>query len=637
METLKIIIVDAVVVGTGAAGYASACRICKDGRKSVAMVTEGVLSGTSRNTGSDKQTYYKLGLGGDSADSVRKMAQDLFAGGSVDGDNALCEAALSARCFLNLCELGVPFPMNRYGEYVGYKTDHDPYARATSAGPLTSKFMTEALEAEAKRLEIPVYSGYYAVEILRDDAGVCGLLCLEKDTGSFVAFHTPNVVLATGGPAGIYADSVYPQCHTGSSSLAFRAGAAFQNMTEWQYGLSSTQPRWNVSGTYMQVLPRFVSVDDKGTQREFLLEYFGDPYKALSMVFLKGYQWPFDSSKVMSGSSIIDLLVYREQVMRGRKVFLDYRSNPFGLETISFEKLSREAYDYIQKADACFGTPIRRLQHMNQPAVELYRSKGVDLTAKMLPIALCAQHNNGGIAVDLWWQTGVPGLFAAGECAGTHGISRPGGSALNAGQVGALRAAQYICASSRNHVNLDRFREISEHALLENTRFAEDVLKNPNNADKCIAFARSRMSACGGAVRQKEAMEKALEEAAADLQDLQKCVGVGGISGLYKAYQYRDALTCQAVCLSAMLHFRQTAGATRGSALYTDPAGQRPEGLEDVFRFVSQPRICAEQIQFGTYDMCNCSLAWRPVRSMPEDDSAFETVWRGYRDNQNVY
>ena len=65
---------DTVVVGTGAAGYAAACRIRRDGGKRVAMVTEKSTFGTSRNTGSDKQTYYKLGLGGDSPDSVRQMA-----------------------------------------------------------------------------------------------------------------------------------------------------------------------------------------------------------------------------------------------------------------------------------------------------------------------------------------------------------------------------------------------------------------------------------------------------------------------------------------------------------------------------------------------------------------------------------
>ncbi|MBQ8358414.1 MAG: FAD-binding protein [Oscillospiraceae bacterium] len=637
MKELDIVSVDALVVGSGAAGFSAACRLRKEGVASVAIVTEHVLAGTSRNTGSDKQTYYKLSLGGGSTDSVALMAENLFAGGSVDGDNALCEAALSVRCFMNLCELGVPFPVNRYGEYVGYKTDHDPYARATSAGPLTSKYMTEALEKEASRLQIPVYSGFYAVEILKDENGVCGLLCLEKKTGHFVAFHASDLVLATGGPAGIYADSVYPHCHTGSSSLAFRAGAAFQNMTEWQYGLASVQPRWNVSGTYMQVLPRFVSVDKDGTEREFLLDFFDDPYEALSLVFLKGYQWPFDSSKVLGGSSVIDLLVYREQVLGGRKVYLDYRSNPFGLQTVEFEKLSAEAYAYLQNAGACFGTPIQRLMHMNQPAVELYSGKGVDLGKQMLPIALCAQHNNGGISVDLWWQTTVPGLFAAGECAGTHGISRPGGSALNAGQVGALRAAQYIAAHRRMHSDPLAFREMAEQAVSEQMVFSEKVLSNRNNADTCIQTARDRMSTCGAAIRHAGAMEKALAETQAALKEIEDCVGVADQQTLYKAYQYRDTLVCQIVCLSAMLDYSSSVGSTRGSSLYTNHKGQKREGLDEIFRFACLPRERADQIQQGVFSGDACSIFWRPVRPIPDCDDCFENVWRGYRSNQNIF
>ena len=198
MNQLQIIQTDAVVVGTGAAGYQAACCIRQDGRKSVCIVTEQIDWGTSRNVGSDKQTYYKLALGGAKADSIRQMAQDLFSGGSVDGDQALCEAALSAGCFLHLCELGVPFPTNRYGEYIGYQTDHDSFARASSAGPLTSKYMTQRLEEHAKSLNIPVYDQLRAIEILKSDEIVCGLLCLHTKTGEPVVFRADHVVLATG-------------------------------------------------------------------------------------------------------------------------------------------------------------------------------------------------------------------------------------------------------------------------------------------------------------------------------------------------------------------------------------------------------------------------------------------------------
>lgn len=636
MEQYRIYTYDAVVVGTGAAGYNGACRIAQDGKRSVAIVTEGVNTGTSRNTGSDKQTYYKLGLGGDSPDSVRQMAQNLFAGGSVDGDNALCEAALSVRCFMNLAELGVPFPVNRYGEYVGYKTDHDPFARATSAGPLTSKFMTEALEKQAKKLEIPVFDNLLAVEVLQDEAGVRGLVCLEQTTGEFVLFRCGSVLLATGGPAGIYADSVYPECHTGSTGLALSAGAALQNMTEWQFGLASIHPRWNVSGTYMQVLPRFVSVDENGTEREFLSDFFEDPYEALSAVFLKGYQWPFDSRKVMEGSSVIDLLVYRECVLKKRRVYLDYRKNPFGFAEIDYTKLSSEAYEYLRKAESCFGTPIERLAKMNQPAIDLYMGKGLNIREEMLEIALCAQHNNGGIAVDLWWQTEIPGLFAAGECAGTHGISRPGGSALNAGQVGSLRAAQYISASDRVP-EPEEFELLAEKTVTKHQEFCEKLLQAPANVDEKIRDSRRRMSDSGAAIRNPEAMKRALTQIRAELETLDQDIGVSGKQDLYKAYKLKDQLLTQYAVLTAMADFSETVGATRGSALYCDENGDLRQGLEELFRFRLETAGTGEKIQQVRYADGICTAFWRPVRPLPADEDFFENVWRQYRENKNIY
>ena len=132
--------VETVIVGTGAAGFNAADLLHKGGAEDILIVTEGIKAGTSRNTGSDKQTYYKLSLSGSDRDSVRELAQDLYNGRCVDGDIALVEASLSSPSFLRLVDLGVPFPTNRYGEYIGYKTDHDPHRRATSAGPYTSRY-----------------------------------------------------------------------------------------------------------------------------------------------------------------------------------------------------------------------------------------------------------------------------------------------------------------------------------------------------------------------------------------------------------------------------------------------------------------------------------------------------------------
>ncbi|MBQ1503745.1 MAG: FAD-binding protein, partial [Clostridia bacterium] len=77
----------ALVAGSGCAGLAAAVRLAEAGVRT-ALLTEGLTLGTSRNTGSDKQTYYKMSLSGSEPDSPRAMADDLFAGGAVDGDCA---------------------------------------------------------------------------------------------------------------------------------------------------------------------------------------------------------------------------------------------------------------------------------------------------------------------------------------------------------------------------------------------------------------------------------------------------------------------------------------------------------------------------------------------------------------------
>lgn len=625
---------DAVVIGSGAAGFNAANRIKEMSNLSVAIVTEDINCGTSRNTGSDKQTYYKLSLSGDSADSVRQMAEDLFACGSTDGDTALCEAALSVRSFMNLCELGVKFPTNRYGEYIGYKTDHDPRARATSAGPLTSKFMTEALEKRAKELNVEILSGYLAVEILKDENGVAGLLCIKTDSGELEGIKCANIIIATGGPGGIYYDSVYPKCHTGSTGLAVKAGAKMQNLTEWQFGLASVNPRWNVSGTYMQVLPRFVSVDESGNEYEFLLDFFSDPYEALSQVFLKGYQWPFDSKKILDGSSVIDLLVYKERVIKNRRVFLDFTKNPFNLNGIDFSRLSQEAYEYLKNAQALFGTPIERLKKMNMPAVELYASKGCNIEKEYLEIALCAQHCNGGIAVDMWWQTNIPGLFAAGECAGTHGIARPGGSALNSGQVGSLRAAQYICAHPRKQGDFDSAFVL---AYRRHIKMLQNILSESDNIDGLIIDAQKQMSASAGAIRIPSLLDAAAESVKDALADIEKTVRINSPAGLYKFYKLYDILLTQRAVIACYSDFAKTKNVTRGSALYNAKDGSLRVGLDEIFRFRQENGETKDFIQETVLENGRFICSWRKVRPIPENDGFFENVWRSYRENGNIY
>ena len=137
-QDVPVIKVHTLVIGSGAAGLNAAVQLDARGIKDLLIITEGLGMGTSINTGSDKQTYYKLGLYGTEPDSPVELAKSFFGGGSMHGDLALVEASLSARAFLNLVNLGVKFPQDSFGQFVGYKTDHDPRQRATSFGPYTS-------------------------------------------------------------------------------------------------------------------------------------------------------------------------------------------------------------------------------------------------------------------------------------------------------------------------------------------------------------------------------------------------------------------------------------------------------------------------------------------------------------------
>lgn len=622
------------VVGTGAAGYNAASQLWQLGNRDILIVTEHRTWGTSRNTGSDKQTYYKLTLSGSEPDSVGEMARNLFAGQCVDGDIALCEAALSTQCFVHLAELGVSFPRNRFGEYVGYKTDHDPRRRATSAGPYTSRQMTQCLEADVLAKGVPLLDHTQVIRIISDQKRVFGLLCLDTETGGFVLIQCKNVIWATGGPGGMYENSVYPQCHFGATGLALEAGARGKNLTEWQFGLASVRPRWNVSGTYMQVLPRVYSCREDGTdQREFLLDFYDDPAQMLSMLFLKGYQWPFDVRKVSGGSSMIDILVYLES-RKGRKIYLDFRTNP-SWGNFRYEMLSGEALAYLQKAGACFGTPIQRLRHMNAPAVDFYRDHGVDLESEPLEIALCAQHNNGGLAIDCWWQTNVEGLFAVGEAAASHGVYRPGGTALNAGQVGSTRAAQYITARRQGSAEFPG--DLWQAAVEEMIALAEQALSRRDGTEVSVLWhqAARQMSMAAGAIRNGGEIRACRARVEQWLAQYSGTVRADP-AHLHQVFRLRDMLMSQRAYLGAMENYLESGGKSRGSALYTDLSGSKPHpALPDELTFRlddgSGGNLVQEVDASGTL-----RFFWRQVRPIPQEDDFFENVWRSFRETGNI-
>ena len=623
-----------VVLGSGAAGFNAADLLKRGGARDLLLVTEAVKAGTSRNTGSDKQTYYKLSLAGDDPDSVRALAEDLFKGRCVDGDIALCEASMSTPSFLRLSAMGVPFPRNRYGEFIGYKTDHDPHRRATSVGPYTSRMMTEMLEKSANEAGVEILDGFQAIRILSDGKKVKGLLLLERKTSRLMVLFCETLVLATGGPAGIYSMSVYPESQFGSTGLAFEAGASGKNLTEWQYGLASVKPRWNVSGSYMQVLPRFVSVDSEGKEYDFLSDYPYSRPEMLSRIFLKGYQWPFDVRKLESGSSIIDVLCYLE-LEKGRRVYLDYMENPDGRD-IPWAELSDEAREYLEKAGATQERPIDRLHRLNEPAYTFYLDKGVDLEKERLEISLSAQHNNGGLAINSWWESDLAGLFPVGEVAASHGVYRPGGSALNAGQCGSARAVQWILAHRNNSSWRADTRGVKRQ-IEEMLDLYENALEGSIELEAAYSTAMKQMSLYGASLRNLHSMEEAYEDVVERLENFSS-VKAERATRLWYLFEYRNALMTQRVYLAAMIDYVRNGGASRGSAIYSDTEGRvQPRALDERFRYSLEDETSVSKIQEVRLENGKEVFSYRDPRPIPKDDDFFENVWARYRKDGCIY
>ncbi|MGZ5496195.1 MAG: FAD-binding protein [Candidatus Aminicenantales bacterium] len=648
-----------LVIGSGAAGLNAAVRLRAYGQTDVAIVTDRIGAGTSAESGSDKQTYYKLSLAGDIPDSAFDMARDLAADGSMHGDIALAEAQGSLEAFFHLVELGVPFPHDRYGAYVGYKTDHDPRQRATSAGPLTSKLMFEALAAEVRRLKIRVFDGHDVIAILTAGKGaskrVIGALALDrKKLGGpgrgFVLFNSVNIVAATGGPGGMYEHSVYPESQSGSHGLLFEAGAVAHNLTESQFGLASVPFRWNVSGTYQQAVPRYISTDSQGgDEREFLNDYFPDMGALATAVFLKGYQWPFDPRKAIDGgSSLIDLLVYDETVVKGRRVFLDFRSDARGDRRLArFEpgQLGAEAHGYLEKSGALMKTPIARLKKMNSPAIDLYKIHGIDLAREPLEIAVCAQHNNGGFRGSIWWESSVRGLFPVGEACGTHGVTRPGGSALNAGQVGSARAALFIARRRAARPLAEAaFGRAAGSTVTGKWDQAGAMLGRGKtrglSPEECLAEVKRRMSGCGAVVRD----EASVREEKARARELWKraarelcAASTRDLPGSFKAL---DLALTHAVYLEAIGEYLERGGKSRGSYLVPDASGRPPHPLLGgrwAFSLAGPGDfVSANVLEVRLDGQGHVQKKWVPVRPVPRPEGWFESVWADHRNDRIV-
>ncbi|MHA1147650.1 MAG: FAD-binding protein [Promethearchaeota archaeon] len=666
-DLFEIIRLNTVIIGSGAAGLNCALHLIDEGiaPKDVSIITEKLGGGTSFNTGSDKQTYYKLSIIGDQNDSPIEMAKDLFAGGAMHGDIALVEATNSLREFFHLIQLGVPFPHDQFGGYVGYKTDNDPKQRATSIGPLTSQKMSKCLLKAVQHQGIKIYDKHFVFQIITDSFNgiqrATGLLAFQVDKltteknieeimNSIRVFKVENIIIATGGPAILYGDSVYPHSQKGTLGLAIHAGCKLQNLTESQFGLASINFRWNVSGSYQQVIPRYISLDDKNNEVEFLNCYFPSFLELSKAVFLKGYQWPFNSEHIENyGSSLIDLAVYYERQYLGRKVFLDFTKNPINYDINNFYTIAKQ---YLKKSNAIRKTPIERLRQLNAQAIQLYEDHGINLEKTPLEIAVCNQHLNGGVSSDIWWETNIKHLFAIGEINGSHGIHRPGGAALNSGQVGGLRVAQKIANHYKNLIPNDnqQFNDKLRGVIMFLFKEIETALeekKDSITSKEILTQIHNRMDRFASIIRPADGLAHAIHEGMNQYLNLLKSINLNENKEIIEYFRVKDALINEYYILKSILEYHLAKGSSRGS--YLAIRGDLNEDINEKYvvphknlkqyQFIKSDNIFTNKIQTiqpkeGGTLIFSLDIRFEDVRKIPNEIGWFETVWKDYSDKK---
>lgn len=634
-----------VIVGSGAAGLRAAVELQRRG-DDVAVVSQSAWGGTSACSGSDKQTLHTANTA-DHGDDFRAMARAIGAGGAMDEDTAYVEAVGSARMMASLQFMGLPLPQDRLGGTLRYQTDHDEVGRATSCGPRTSRLMVKVLAEEAIRLGVPIFNQSTAVKIVTGGEGegrqVAGVLVARVQDRSaenplgLAFFRSDVLVLAAGGPGELYRDSVYPNGCFGSLGLALEAGIELVNLTESQFGIGTRREGfpWNLSGTYVQAMPHIYSLDGEGREHHFLADYYRTTRELASNVFRKGYQWPFHATRMLDfGSSLVDLAIHRETAA-GRRVFMDFNRNPLPVEgdaPFALDRLDDDVSHYLGQAGATQALPIQRLAHMNPLAIELYRRYKVDIATEPLEFAVNNQHMNGGVRVDIWGRSNLAGCYAIGEAAGTHGVTRPGGAALNAGQVFGTRAAEHIAATGKA-----RSAPAEDAAGIARREFSEVrrvVRPDSKVTVKSVrAAVQARMSERAGIVCDAAGVSAALREAEKLNADIRaQGLSYGHAAEAVRAVQWQQMALASEAVLAALDHYIGNGGGSRGARAIFDPAGEaapatRSGTLED-YRFLGErDEHRAEQIVVG-YDGRAMTVSTRRNRELDETEkSFFERDW----------
>ncbi|PQD98781.1 fumarate reductase/succinate dehydrogenase flavoprotein subunit [Mycobacterium sp. EPG1] len=360
-----------------------------------------------------------------------------------------------------------------------------------------------SLQQEDKRelgdfdARIRVFHECSITEIIKDGDRVAGAFGYYRETGKFVLFEAPAIVLATGGIGKSFKVSSNSWEYTGDGhALALRAGSGLINMEFIQFHPTGMVWPLSVKGILVTEGVRGDGGVLKNSEgKRFMFDYIPDVFKGqYAESEEEADQWLKDND---SARRTPDLLP-RDEVARAiNEEVKNGRGTPHG--GVYLDIASRMPAEEIK----------RRLPSMYHQFIELAE---VDITKDEMEVGPTCHYVMGGIEVDPdSGGAATPGLYAAGECSGgMHGSNRLGGNSLSDllvfGRRAGLGAADYVRSLPNRPKVSDEALERAEKLALAPFEPKDDA-ENPYTLH---AELQESMNDLAGIIRKEHELEEVL-------------------------------------------------------------------------------------------------------------------------------
>ena len=264
-----------------------------------------------------------------------------------------------------------------------------------------------------------VFAETTITRLIKDSSGrIAGAFGYARDTGRFVLFEAPAIILATGGIGRTFKVTSNSWEYSGDGhALALLAGAQLMNMEFVQFHPTGMVWPLSVAGLLVTESVR----GDGGVLRNsegkrFMFNYVPDVFRAqYAETEEEADRWYTDPDHNRRPPELLP----RDEVARSINSEIKAgRGTPHG--GVYLDIASRRSPEYI----------LTRLPSMHHQFKEL---ADVDITKEPMEIGPTCHYVMGGVEVDPdTAAASVPGLFAAGEVSGgMHGSNRLGGNSLS--------------------------------------------------------------------------------------------------------------------------------------------------------------------------------------------------------------